>query len=321
MQETKGFLHLGIMFIGSNLNYGESFGNISTLKKYTFKGRSHSYASRLALRYDIVRIMYEELGLERMTPPGTDGEVVQFHRDANIKDYPEIDLFGYMKTSDNSPDGNTNIRKGVVRITPAKSLEPYNNDMDFGNNMGLSKRQEGLQNMLFQSEIHDTFYAYTVTVDLHKIGIETNSVYKLEPLTNEERANRINKLLLEAIRGLYRDTSRAGRADLSPVFIIGGVYTSGNPVFLNMLELNFNLKGVMINTEKLNHVLNKYVIGSEKERLKDNTVIGAVPGTFANLDSIGIMDKDNKFNKIPIETIDGFFTQIKANVKKYYGIK
>jgi len=91
------FLHLGIIFKAGNLNYGESIGNIISLKKCSVEEKTFSYASRQALRYDIIRIMEEECGYSTAEVDNAQ-KVVQFASDATIDKYPEIDFFGYMKT-------------------------------------------------------------------------------------------------------------------------------------------------------------------------------------------------------------------------------
>lgn len=74
-------------------------------------------------------------------------------------------------------------------------------------------------NSIAQSEIHRSFYRYTVTVDLDQIGIDLNADIQLP---NEERSRRVQKLL-ETIQYLYRDI-RGRRENLQPLFIVGGVY-------------------------------------------------------------------------------------------------
>lgn len=74
-------------------------------------------------------------------------------------------------------------------------------------------------NLIAQSEIHRSFYRYTVTVDLDQIGIDLNADIQLP---NEERSRRVQKLL-ETIQYLYRDI-RGRRENLQPLFIVGGVY-------------------------------------------------------------------------------------------------
>ncbi|MCM8759478.1 MAG: type I-B CRISPR-associated protein Cas7/Cst2/DevR, partial [Candidatus Omnitrophica bacterium] len=107
---TNKYLHLAVIFKASNLNYGEGVGNILTLKKVTTEGKVFTYISRQALRYDIVRMLDE---LYEYKPAGVskDAGVIQFAETATIKDFPELDFFGYMKTT-----GGNKIRKAVVRL-------------------------------------------------------------------------------------------------------------------------------------------------------------------------------------------------------------
>lgn len=294
------FLSLTIIFKGSNLNYGESTANITSLKRLTFQGKSYSYISRQALRYDIVRIMNEEFGMQ-VTPVGSDKKVVQFAQEAKIKDYPEIDLFGYMKTTGEGSKGTT--RKAIARLSDAVSLEPWNNDIDYGNNMGLAAREKGLENMIFQTEIHKSFYTYTITIDLNKVGIDPNDNIELD---NNEKIKRIF-WLLDSIKILYRDI-KGRREDLSPLFIIGGVYNSGNPFFYNKISLIFGKDSVKIKPDTINEILGKEF---NNKKVKDSTYIGFLNGIFANIDEINV-DKEKKLS------IEDFFKQIKKEVENIY---
>ena len=131
------YLHFSVVFKASNLNYGEGVGNILALKKITSEGKQFSYISRRALRYDIVRMLEEFYGFRRADVSKEAG-VIQFAEDATIRDFPELDFFGYMKTQTNK------IRKAVVRLTDAVSLEPFNNELEFATNKGLADRIPGI---------------------------------------------------------------------------------------------------------------------------------------------------------------------------------
>jgi CRISPR-associated protein Cst2 len=294
------FLTFTVVFKGSNLNYGESTANVTGLKRLSFQGKSYSYISRQALRYDIVRIMNEEFEMN-LTPVGSDGKVVQFEANATIKDYPEIDLFGYMKTAGEGSRGR--IRKAIVRLSDAMSLEPWNNDIDYGNNMGLSSRKEGVDNMIFQTEIHKSFYSYTVTIDLDKIGIDPNDNIKIDI---NEKKRRVS-LLLDAVKILYRDI-KGRREDLSPVFVNGGIYNSGNPFFYNKANLNFGREVIKIVVEPINDILKRQFNG---QTVKDNTLIGHLAGTFSNINEIDL-PQEKKLS------IDDFFTKIKDKLNEVY---
>mgnify|MGYP004474568529 FL=1 len=275
--ENKG-LTLSIIFEAESSNYGESFGNISSLKKMSRgDGYSYSYISRQAMRYNIIE------QLKWSNTPVSDADVVaQYEKDTSIKDYPEIDLFGYMKTGDNSINKKSNIRAATVRLSNAIALENYNSDLDFLTNMALAKRNN-LDNAIAQSEIHKSYYAYTITIDLDRVGIDeviTEYLKGKEPkkeiikIEKSERAKRVNDLL-KILKTLYRDI-RGRRENLTPIFIIGGVYNIKNPFFENRLKV-----------EK-----NKLIIETIKDTLKmdeeisKNTICGLVDSIFSNTEEI-----------------------------------
>lgn len=271
--ENKG-LTLSIIFEAESANYGESFGNISSLKKLSRgDGNSYSYISRQALRYNIIN----QLAWDN-TPTSDKNTVAQFEKNTSIKDYPEIDLFGYMKTKDNSINGVSNTRNAVVRLSNAVALESYNSDLDFLTNMALSKRNN-LKNEIVQSEIHKSYYAYTVTIDLDKVGIDEiikdkeNNKDKHE-IDNKEKAKRV-KDLLKVLKTLYRDI-RGRRENLSPIFIIGGVYNIKNPFFENRLKVNKNNLEIKTITD---------VLDLDTE-IKNNTICGLVDSMFLNTEEI-----------------------------------
>lgn len=166
-----------------------------------------------------------------------DKSVVQFAPDATIKDYPEIDLWIYENY------WRTKTRPAVVRLSNAISLENFKGDLDFLTNKGLYDRYAKQENKeesvkggsIAQSEIHKSYYAYTITVDLDRVGIDENDDIKID---NTEKANRIINLL-DTIRFLYRDI-KGRREDLKPLFAIGGVYDIKNPIFHNALDVKNN---------------------------------------------------------------------------------
>ena len=281
---NKNGLTITMIFDASSANYGEGIGNISQLKKMTRSGGEvYTYISRQAIRYNIVQQMQID-----NTPVDNAQKVVQFSPNTTIKDYPEIDLFGYMKTT----KGGQSIRSAVVRLSNAISLEPYKSDTDFLNNMGLAKRS-GLENALAQSEIHKSLYSYTITIDLDKIGIDDDI-----EIENSEKSERIIKLL-DTIQFLWRDI-RGRRENLNPLFAVGGIYERKNPYFEDRLKLTKN-------------GLNAGLIKSVKESCEDtqsNTVIGYVPGIFSNEEEI--------IKTLSPVSISEMFTNLKEEVRAYY---
>ncbi|MEI0539504.1 type I-B CRISPR-associated protein Cas7/Cst2/DevR [Brachyspira pulli] len=295
--ENKG-LTLSIIFEAESANYGESFGNISSLKKLSRgDGNSYSYISRQALRYNIIN----QLGWDNTKVSNAD-KVVQFEKDASIENYPEIDFFGYMKTGKNSVNGSSNTRNAVVRLSNAIALESYNSDLDFLTNMALAKRG-GMDNAIAQSEIHKSYYAYTVTIDLDTVGIDEiikdkeNNKDKHE-IDNKEKAKRV-KELLKVLKTLYRDI-RGRRENLSPIFIIGGVYNIKNPFFENRLKVNKN------NLE-IKTIIDVLDLDTE---IKNNTICGLVDSMFSNTEEIK--------EKLKAQSVSYVIDELSKKVDEYY---
>ena len=293
MNNIKG-LTMTMIFESESANYGEGIGNVTSLKKISRDGgRAYTYISRQALRYNIIN----QMGCDN-TPLGLDGEVIQFAPDATIEEYPEIDLFGYMKTK--KP---VKTRSAVARLSNAIALETFNADLDFLTNKALLDRYNEINDKkkdggnIAQSEIHKSYYCYTVTIDLDKVGIDLNDGIDLD---SEEKCNRVIKLL-DIIKFLYRDI-KGRRENFSPIFAIGGVYSIKNPFFENRINCFNN----SINLESIESVLKL-----DKE-ISENTKVGLIKGVFRNNDDIV-----EKLNAVDMAQ---FFIDIKNDVKAYYEV-
>ncbi len=293
---NKKGLTLSIIFEAESANYGEGLGNVTSLKKISRgNGDSYSYISRQAMRYNII----QQMGVDT-TPLGLDGTVIQFQMEATIKDYPEIDLFGYMKTG--KP---TKTRSAVVRLSNAVALESFNADLDFLTNKGLLDRYNA-QNLksddkfkdggnIAQSEIHKSYYSYTITIDLDQVGIDKNDHIEID---NEEKTRRV-VLLLNTIKFLYRDI-KGRRENLSPIFAIGGVYDMKNPFFENRLIIKNN----KLSLKTIEDVLD---LSSE---IKNSTHAGYITGIFANETEIE--------DKLSTKKLSELFEILETEVEKYY---
>ena len=292
--ENKG-LTMTIVFEAESANYGEGVGNVSTLKKVSRgSGESFSYISRQALRYNIVQQMIPS---DKLAPVKAEGsgekKVIQYQYDSSIKDYSEIDLFGYMKTEKETTGA---IRSAVVRLSHAIALETFNGDLDYLTNKGLFDRLpegEAKGGNIAQSEIHKSFYAYTITIDLEKVGVDKDI-----EINNTIKAERIKKLL-KTVKFLYRDI-RGRRENLSPLFVIGGIYDIKNPFFENRIKI----KDMKIDTNIINSVI------SLDEEVKNNTKVGYIEGIFNNSNEI-----KKELNPASIEE---FFKAIEKRVDEYY---
>ncbi|ACO04120.1 MAG TPA: type I-B CRISPR-associated protein Cas7/Cst2/DevR [Persephonella sp.] len=305
--QPKG-LTISIIFDAMSLNYGEGVGNISELKKLSRSGELYSYESRQAIRFDTYRLLKEIFGIDsdKEEPLTGDNDVVQFKPEANVKDYIEADLFGYMKTE---KDKGALTRPAVVRINPAISLEPMNLDVEFGTNLNFAQRA-GTNPNPFQFEHHSSLYSYTITIELDKVGKDENDEIDIEP---EEKARRIN-MLLDVLKILNRNIK--GRMEsLNPLFAIGGVYNVKNPFFLGRLKVSYNKENrkYSVKTPIIASILD---ISFNGEKVKDNTHIGIIEGYWENESDIKELLPDNQ-----VHNINDFFEELKKKVNDYYGIK
>lgn len=109
--KAKG-LTMTVIFEAGSANYGESVGNVSALKKVARNnGDQYTYISRQAIRYNIAEQLNCPLA-EVSAEGSADKKVIQFHKDATIEKYPELDFFGYLKTEQKTA-GKKRISKGT----------------------------------------------------------------------------------------------------------------------------------------------------------------------------------------------------------------
>ncbi len=274
-----------VIFQAESANYGESIGNVSSLKKISRdNGDLYTYISRQALRYNMIEQLAEETAPVQAEGSG-DKKVIQFDANAQIDKYPEIDFFGYMKTEKGTSGQKRNAK---VRLSNAISMETYKGDLDFLTNKGQADKIGEHMNIA-QSEIHRSFYRYTITMDLDQIGIDGEI-----QIDNVEKARRVNKLL-DTIQFLYRDI-RGRREDLKPLFIIGGVYDIKNPIFQNEVSVKENK--IAVSDDFL------------PDEMRQETLSGIVKGIFENETEIR--------QNWQATAVPHFFEALKSKVSAYY---
>jgi CRISPR-associated protein Cst2 len=175
---------MDIVFYAGSLNYDQGSGNYQELKKITkWDGKQYTLVSRYALRYsllktaeDVLRFWKNATGTELERAGSRNKTVIQPSFDVllsgKILTIPEFDLFGYLITS-TTPQ---NSREAPVKISHAISMTPYTYDSHFAGNLGFAKRMveagsaEKMDPNLFTIEEHQTYYIYTVVIDVNKIG-------------------------------------------------------------------------------------------------------------------------------------------------------
>ncbi len=292
---NKSGLTITMIFKAQSLNYGEGIGNISELKKLSRgNGSVHTFASRQAIRYDIVRLGNKMFDWNLEVVDKSQG-TIQFSDKLTIENSEEMDLFGYMKTTKNS---NSNVRSAAVRLSNAMSLEEYKSDMEFLNNKGLADRINDYPN-LANIEQHLSYYTYTITIDLSKIGIDGNI-----ELANDIKIKRV-KELLEVVKVLNREI-RGREENLSPLFVIGGIYNINSPFYLGRIKLDGRFN---INTELLKDTATLKI---GENSVEEDTKIGIVKGEFGNEKEL-----EEQFAG-KISNIQEFFEMLEKQVEEYY---
>lgn len=299
----KSGLTITMIFKAQSLNYSEGIGNIAELKKLTRgNGDVYTFASRQALRYDIARLGNEMFNWN-LQVVDKDKKTVQFSDKYTIEDSEEMDLFGYMRTIGKSDENNggASVRSAVVRLSNALSLEKYKSDIEFLSNKGMADRIKEHPNIA-NLEQHLSYYTYTVTIDLSKVGIDCDI-----ELSNEVKKNRVIQLL-EILKVLNRNI-RGREENLSPVFVIGGIYTLNSPFFLGRIALNDKKEKFELDVDMLKDAMS---LKLGEKFIKDDTRVGIVKNTFSNEDKINEM-VNNK-----VGTVQEFFEDIESKVSEYY---
>lgn len=175
------FLVMDVVFYGSSLNYDQGSGNYQELKKITrWDGRQYTLVSRYALRYSLLETgrklgLWEVAEGEKLHRAGSgDNTVIQPATEllltGEILLYPEFDLFGYLITS-TTPQ---NFRSAPVKLSHAISMTPFNYDALFNANLGMANRMRKVYGEMkpnpFTAEEHETFYLYSLVIDLDEVG-------------------------------------------------------------------------------------------------------------------------------------------------------
>jgi CRISPR-associated protein Cst2 len=186
--------------------------------------------------------------------------------------------------------------------------------MDFMNNIDAFNRyikhikpeESDRQQAIPQSEQHTTHYYYTIAVDLDRIGIWETENGTGEVIPAEEKAKRV-KDLLDIIRTLSRQI-RGRYENLSPVFVIGGIYKVKNPFFMGCIGATETEDRKLL--LDINRLLDCKGIIPEKER--DNTLCGLLSGFFANEQEIR--------EKLNCKSVGEVFEELKNKVEEIYGV-
>ena len=114
--------------------------------------------------------------------------------------------------------------------------------------------------------------------------------------------------MYKIIKVLNRDI-RGRQENLSPLFIIGGMYDLNTPYFLGRIKLENKDDGFSINTNVLKDTM-KLKIG--ENTIENDTKIGIVKDIFKNEQELENMLPERIYD------IQTFFEKLEEKVKEYY---
>ncbi|RLJ70702.1 CRISPR-associated Cst2 family autoregulator [Hydrogenivirga caldilitoris] len=309
----------------SSLNYGETIGNVSVLKKLSRgDGSQLTFVSDKALKYEIRRKGKEEKGWKLLDEKlkeyiegnlkGSELDVDAFGK-ALVKDYHEFDLFGGLFTNLKTDKkvklsyGDSVKRTCPVKVTYAFSVSEFSGDLNFLNNIDAYNRyikhvEDKPEQAIANSEEHQSHYIYTLAVDLNRAGgwEKEDGSYE-DVLSKEEKAKRVLDLL-DIVMTLSRQIK--GRWEsLSPVFVVGGVFSSKHPFFMEGVEAQEEKGKLRLNVARLREC-------AELVPEQNKVVVGVLSGTFINESELR--------NAFSVKTIKEAFEELKKQVREYYGV-
>ena len=273
------YIVIDVVFYGGSLNYDQGIGNYQELKKITkWDGKQYTLVSRYALRYSILETA-NKMGLwdvadgSKLQRAGEGEQTViqpaeEVLLSGEILKYPEFDLFGYLITS-TTPQ---NFREAPVRISHAVSLTPFAYDALFNANIGLANRMRkatgGMDPNPFTAEEHETYYLYSIVVDLDRIG-------KIYVYLSEENFNEYLKIVSTGddinFELRYKTKEKGKTVMKSKVFR----YKQNNETTLtkivvpfkendNKIEISNNLKSIVEFDENSNVLILEYQTNGKK---------------------------------------------------------
>jgi CRISPR-associated protein Cst2 len=175
-------------------NRGENEGNITTLQKLLWHGEVHTTVSAEAIRWALRYYWQMADNGDRVNRRWDDELNDNVWQDSNFNDVDFIDddVLGFMRAegakleaSDEpkpkgkkaAPKGTTTAKRGVLEVTRAVSLMPYNGDITFNSASGKKGRTS-----LYGTEVHATRYQYGFALTPDRLKDKSRTISVLEGL-------------------------------------------------------------------------------------------------------------------------------------------
>ena len=277
-------------------NYSEGLGNISSVQKIYRDRNVYAIRSRESLKNAIMvqSGMYEDLETE--ANGATQKKVDENLNATNCRALEG----GYMNTKE-----STYVRNSSFYLTDAISTESFINETRFHNNLYLATNFANANNlnvqkdagkvglMPYQYEYEKSLKVYSLTIDLEKVGKDSN--FPDKEADNKEKFERV-KSILEAIENLSL-VVKGNLDNAEPVFAIGGLSLRKTHYFENVVRVE---QGALVLGEAL------------KEKKEDGFNCALLKGDiFTNEAEI--------VKELQPTSMREFFKSLIEDVKNYYG--
>jgi len=300
---------------------GDRTDNIVRVKTIQKGINRYPYVSGQALRYWLRETLENKFDW-KMSPISRDKKIA--FTDANPIEYPDDDVFGYMRAL-KKKDGGTVTRISPFKNSPLVSVVGQNPTNDFG---VMARHEEG-DPVPYEHEFYSTILKGIFSIDLGTIGVfnesEKTGYRNMYPklvemaeekgLTHEDdswimddetRTKRAQDIInaLPYLYGGAKNTSHL--TDVTPKILVLAVIDGGNHIFMNIVREE---KGeTVFDLEALDEVINEY-----SDIIKTDVYIGLREGFLKDTqDKIReyAKDKDNIIVGTIKETTDKFSEEI-----------
>jgi CRISPR-associated protein Cst2 len=347
--KVQGFILLDVDVVALN-NAGKSttsnFDNAVATKTIFKNGKSYVYVSGQAWRFWWRDALQKDLGWI-LSPVIRDNKIA--YTNANPIDYPDDDIFGYMRaaseeiTDEKGKKKNVNIT--VTRVSPLKnsaivsaaSVRPVENWSSMarqdGDSVPYGKQEySAIMKGMFSLDLNmvGTFSNYNKTgyqnlserlkaEALEKGATEVDDLYvnnqKLIQMPLPVRCQRAVDTIkaLKNISGGAMQTNNMG--DVTPKFVVLALTKTGNHPFSHIVKSKGDRDEVAtLNVDGIKEVLSDY-----KENFVGKVFIGKRNGFFDD-ENDSLIELKNKYNDLVEygsvnEMIDAFCEQIKNQMK------
>ncbi len=347
--KTQGFVLLDVDVVALNnagKNTTSNFDNAVATKTIYKNGKSYVYVSGQAWRFWWREALQKNLGW-KLSPITRESKIA--YTNANPIQYPDDDVFGYMRAATeeviDSKGKKKNVNITVTRISPLKnsaivsasSVRPVENWSSMarqeGDSVPYSKQEySAIMKGMFSLDLNmiGTFSNYNKTGYqnlsdlLKKEALENGAIeipdryvenQKLVQLSQSIRVKRATDtiLALKNISGGAMQTNNLG--DVTPKFIVLATTTTGNHPFSHIVKSRGERdESVVLNIEGLKEVINDY-----KETFKGKVFIGKRSGFFDdyNDDLIKLQEDFKEIVELGTvnDAIDSYCEQLKEQIK------